>query len=265
MNLGIIGCGQMGKAIAAGVLQNETLRKAFPLYAYARNEDTRASLCQAGAFPLDSSENLASAAEIIVVAVKPYQIVDVLREIRPVLRENKLVVSVAAGVRLATLREACGGACPVTRIMPNTLVAVGKGLFGICHDDAVSKSQQAAVHSLFSGLGMAVELPESRMNAFSALAGCGPAYVFYMVDALVEAGVSMGLSRETSREIALSLCAGCAALATEKGLHPVLLREQVTSPGGMTVAGTNHLDRAGVRGAIIDAVLAAEAKGNTLG
>lgn len=264
--VGIIGCGNMGSALARGIAKNQMLREKFPLVVFSRGEKGRAAMQAADIVTVASASALAQQADYIILAVEPEQIAGVLAEIAPLLTMNKVVISVAAGVSLRQLREASGNRCPVVRVMPNTLVAVGEGLFGLCADDpTISKAQRDVVRELFSGLGHVIEVPEDKMNAFSALAGCGPAYVYYFAEALIEAGVTMGMKRPDATSIAYSLLRGSAALATGEGTHPSLLRERVTSPGGMTIAGTNRLDALGVRGALVNAVLAAKARGDAMG
>lgn len=277
--LGVIGCGNMGRALIAGVRNSPVLRERFSLLAYARSE-TSASEMREMNIPLASSAlELAHESDIILPAVKPYQMRGLLEQIRPALssarsRDNpnwphRLLLSIAAGVTLENLRVMLAKACPAARAMPNTLVAVGEGLFGLCFDDsghspAATQAQKDAARHLMGGLGQVVELDEDKLNAFTALAGCGPAYVFHFMESLAEAGVSVGLSRESSLSIALSLMRGCAGLAGQTGRHPALLREQVTSPGGMTIAAVNHLDRSAVRGILVDAVLAAMERGRAM-
>lgn len=277
--LGVIGCGNMGRAIIAGVRNSPVLRERFSLLAYARSE-TSASEIREMNIPLTSSAlELAHASDIILTAVKPYQMQGLLEQIRPALssarnREHpdwphRLLLSIAAGVTLENLRAMLAQACPAVRTMPNTLVAVGEGLFGLCFDNSgrgpsATQAQKDAARHLLGGLGQVVELEEDKLNAFTALAGCGPAYVFHFMESLAEAGVSVGLSRESSLSIALSLMRGCVGLAGQTGLHPAPLREQVTSPGGMTIAAVNHLDRRAARGILVDAVLAAMERGRAM-
>ena len=264
--LGIIGYGNMGSAVAQGLMKNEQLQEKFPLVAYTRGEKKRAAMQAAGIVTAASASALVHQADYIIVAVKPEQLAGVLLEIAPLLTGDKVIISLAAGVSLRQLREASNNQCPVVRVMPNTLVAAGEGLFGVCMDAAhISSVQRDVVWQLFSGLGQAIEVPEDKMNAFSALAGCGPAYVYYFAEALIESGVTLGMKRADATSIVYSLLRGSVALATAEGTHPSLLREQVTSPGGMTIAGTNRLDALGVRGAVVNAVLAAKMRGDAMG
>ncbi|MDL2317428.1 pyrroline-5-carboxylate reductase, partial [Desulfovibrio sp. OttesenSCG-928-A18] len=259
--LGIIGCGNMGSALGLGVLQDQELARSFTLHVFDSHESKVARMVEKGAHGAPSAVELAKRSDCILLAVKPYQVPSLLAEMAPVLAEpGKLLISVAAGLTLEALRSGLGAACPVVRVMPNTLAMAGEGFFGICFDPGgarISELQQAAVRKLFAGLGQTLELDESRMNAFTALAGGGPAYVFYFMEALTQAGVSVGLTRDSSWAIACSLLKGAAALAGQTGAHPAVLREQVCSPGGTSIEAINHLDRTGVRGHIADAVRSA--------
>lgn len=268
--LGIVGCGNMGGAIARGVLAHDELRAAFSLLVYDPGEKATQAMREAGINVASSATELAREADIVLLAVKPQYVGAVLRDIAPGISgagDGKILLSIAAGVTLETLRQGVGSACPVVRVMPNILVEVSQGIFALCFDSQgadIAPAAKDAVRRLLGGLGSVVELDESRMNAFTALAGSGPAYIYYFIDALAEAGVSVGLSRESSLEIALGLVRGSAALMSSRGLHPAILREQVSSPGGTTIAALNHLDRKGVRGHVIDAVSAACRRGQEM-
>ncbi len=260
--IGIIGLGNMGKALAEGFLQEGILQPGALLNLWTRNQDTLQGLAEKGAVSACSAQALVARSAYIILAVKPWQVKPVVEGIKSSLNNGHVLISVAAGVTVADLKSACDNACPVVRVMPNTFVAVGSGLFGLCFDDpSLPVAQKGCVANIFSRLGRIFDVPESKMSAFSALAGCGPAYVLYFAEALIEAGVTMGFTRRESTDMAFSLLEGAAHASGEANAHPSLLREQVTSPGGMTIAGTNHLDRTAVRGNIIDAILSARDKG----
>ncbi len=263
--IGIIGCGNMGGGLARGILTRALPAGGGALYVYARNIAKASPLEAMGAVVCTDAKELAAFSDYILPAVKPYQMGAIIREIAPALTPQKVLVSMAAGYSLAKMREASGGVCPVARVMPNTLVTVGRGQFGLCLDDEkLGEAHKQDLYGLFSSLGQVLLLPESKINIFSALAGCGPSYIFQIADAFIEAGVTMGLPRPEATGLVFGLFAGCAVLAEESGLHPAVLREQVTSPGGQTIAGSNHLDRTGMRGHIIDAVLSAMRRGQEM-
>jgi pyrroline-5-carboxylate reductase len=262
--MGIIGFGNMGRAIGLGVLRHPDLQKRFALKVYEQYPPNGEAAQQAGIPLAQSAAELAAASDIILIAVKPDQTGPLLAGIAPALSQDKTLVSIAAGVTLKTIGDVTKNACPAVRVMPNTPALVGKGIFGLCFGPGVSPAAQEALRSLFAAIGALIEISESKMNAFTALSGSGPGYVFHFLESLAEAGVSVGLDRQNSSRIALGLLQGCAAMAEESGLHPAVLREQVSSPAGTTIAGLNHLDRAGARGHLVDAVRAAKKRGDEM-
>ena len=265
--IGLIGFGSMGSALAGAMTRAAEFRNAFTLHLYAKNEQVRAAAPR-GILFAETVHELVSTCGIIIVAVRPEQMEAVVCEIAGLLpggsSGRKILISVAAGVTLKSLRKWAGNEFAVIRIMPNTLVEVGKGLFGFCAGPEVSHKEKEMARALLNGLGTVIDIDEGDMNAFTALAGCGPGFLFHIMDSLCEAGVSVGLARKTSQTIAAALMDGCASLAIQTGRHPVILREQGTSPSGMTIAGLNHLDRTGIRGHIIDAARAALDQGKAM-
>ncbi len=267
--VGIIGYGSMGSALAKAIARTEPLRGGFSLCVLARGNKKRAVEAARDIVFVDSLPELVERSSIIIVAVMPEGVEQLARDIvaclpagaRP---RDKMLLSVAAGVPLPLLASIAGEKLAVARVMPNTLVEVGRGLFGVCLTPEIDAKQKDLIDTLFGGLGKVVHLPEEAMNAFTSLAGCGPGFLFHIMDGLCEAGVSVGLSRENSRIIAIELMGGCARLAEVTGKHPVLLREQGTSPAGMTIAGLNLLDRTGVRGHLIEAVKTAGERGRIM-
>lgn len=262
INIGVLGCGNMGGAILRGWAARAEARKEARLLAY----DLRPELCAGEHIETaESALSLAEKSDLLLLALKPQQIPSALPSLAPCLTADKLLISIAAGLDLKALKTYSGGLAPVVRVMPNTPALVSRGIFGLCFDDpGVTEGQQALVRKLFSLLGEVRVLPENRFNAFSALSGCGPAYIYYFLDALAEAGVTLGFTREEAAGLALSLSRGSVELALERKLPLNTLREQVCSPGGTTIEAMNHLDRMAVRGHIIDAVLAAFQKGAKL-
>lgn len=201
---------------------------------------------------------LAEAADIVILAVKPYQIDAMLEEIRPALNASKVVLSLAAAVSQEKLMQGAGGLCPVVRTMPNLPVIVGKGVFALCFDDpSLSEERKAELLGVFQKLGMAVVLPERLFPAFTSLVGCGPAFVLLFMEGLLNAGITMGLKASDSRELIAAMVEGTAKLALESGESFADLRVKVCSPAGTTIRGVNHLERNAVPGHVADAVLEA--------
>ena len=256
-NIGCIGCGNMGGAILGGLSQLSGIH----LFGYNRTRARLAPLEKQGVAIVDTIPELAACSDLLLVGVKPYLVKQVLGEALPSLRPETVVLSIAAGVTLSELKEAIQNRCAVVRVMPNTPALVNAGIFALALDDPnLCPSDRQAITDMFSSLGQVLTLPEEKFPAFTALVGCGPAYVFHFMDALAEAGVTLGFTRQEALSLVTQLTLGSAKLAALPGSQPALLREQVCSPAGVTIAAINHLDRTAVRGHLIDAVLTAYRK-----
>ena len=266
MRIGCVGCGNMGGAILAGLARSgghsQGQTDAYALCGYNRTASRMRPLEEAGVQVMTSPLAVAENADIIILAVKPYQMREVVGQLRPALDANKVLVSVAAGITSNSLAQWAENACPVVRCMPNTPALVGMGVFALCLEDPkLSQSRKQSLLQVFGTLGQCVELAEERFTAFSALIGAGPAYVFAMMQGLVQAGVTLGFTHAQSRQMVTALFAGSARMAEQDASPLGQLRDNVCSPGGLTIAGVNVLDRAGLAGLLVDAVLAADARG----
>ncbi len=266
MRIGCVGCGNMGGAILAGLARSgghsQGQTDAYALCGYNRTASRMRPLEQAGVQVMTSPLAVAENADIIILAVKPYQMREVVGQLRPALDANKVLVSVAAGITSNSLAQWAENACPVVRCMPNTPALVGMGVFALCLEDPkLSQSRKQSLLQVFGTLGQCVELAEEKFTAFSALIGAGPAYVFAMMQGLVQAGVTLGFTHAQSRQMVTALFAGSARMAEQDASPLGQLRDNVCSPGGLTIAGVNVLDRAGLTGLLVDAVLAADARG----
>ncbi|WP_369054945.1 pyrroline-5-carboxylate reductase [Kineococcus terrestris] len=204
------------------------------------------------------------AADTVVVAVKPQDMAELLDALAPHLREDVLLVSLAAGVTTAAVEARLRPGTAVVRVMPNTPSLVDEGMAGLAGGSSVSDEDLATAEQLMRSCGRAVVLPEKHLDAVTALSGSGPAYVFYVVEAMVEAGVLLGLPRATATELVVQTVVGAGAMLRETGQHPTVLREQVTSPAGTTAAALRQLDDSGVRAALVSAVEAAWARSRQL-
>lgn len=212
-----------------------------------------------------SNRDAVAAADVLLLAVKPDVVPAVLAEVAPVLRPGALVVSVAAGVPLRTYEAALPEGTPVVRVMPNTPALVGKGASAIAPGTAAGEEHLALVERMLAATGLVERVAEKHLDAVTALSGSGPAYVFYVVDALAEAGVLLGLTRDLATRLAVATVEGSAAMVAQTGDHPAVLRERVSSPGGTTVAGVAALDAHAVRAGIVAAVRAAADRSRELG
>jgi len=253
----ILGLGAMGSALARGIISSGTLRPA-QVWGYDAVEAKMQSLkselgIQTASAPDEGLEHFRA----IVLVVKPDVVPSLLKQLSTKLDRRQLVISLAAGITLAQLQRWSGDAIPIIRVMTNILVSYRKGTCALAPGKSARKSHLATAKSLFDPLGVVVEVAEKDMDAVTALAGSGPAFVFYFIEALRDAGVRCGLSKEVALRMAAQTVEGAAHAVLETGSHPGLLRDQVTSPGGTTTHGLQALESRAFRAGIIEAIIAA--------
>ncbi|MDM7854443.1 pyrroline-5-carboxylate reductase [Cellulomonas alba] len=212
-----------------------------------------------------SNAEAAARADVVLIAVKPNVVGSVLADVRDRLRTGALVVSVAAGLPLSFYESRLAAGTPVVRVMPNTPAVIGKGASAIARGTATEPGHLVLVERILDSTGLVVRVDEKDLDAVTAISGSGPAYAFYLIDAMAEAGVLLGLSRDLATRLAVATVEGSAALAAESGDHPVVLRERVSSPGGTTVAAVRELDAHGVRAGVVAAAQAARDRSRELG
>lgn len=253
--LGFIGTGNMGGALAQAaaksgasmLLSNRTAAKAEALAAELG--------CAAG-----TNQDISASCRFIFLGVKPQMLPALLTELKAPLstREDRVVlVSMAAGVTIRTIKETLGLPCPVVRIMPNLPVALGKGVVLISPDDTVTEDELTELEAALRPAGLLMRMPESKLDAGSAVSGCGPAFMYLFLDALANGGVSCGLPYPQALALAAQTMIGAAEMTLSSGKHPGKLQSEVCSPGGTTIAGVRALEQHGVRAAAMDAVIAA--------
>ena len=258
VGIGCIGCGTMGGAIMAGLRKSLSEDK-YVLYGCNRSHAKMEPLVALGIKALPDARAVAANSDILILGVKPSQIGQVLGQIAPALTRNQLLISLAAGVSLSGLGLAPEQ--PAARCMPNTPARVGHGVFAFCHNEA-ARGWKDRVFELFGHLGLCLEIGEEYFTAFSALVGAGPAYVFAMMQALVQAGITLGFGHAQARDMIAALFGGCASMAKAMPeQHLMAMRDEVCSPAGLTIAGVNYMDAAGLAGKMVEAVLAANARG----
>jgi pyrroline-5-carboxylate reductase len=193
-------------------------------------------------------------ADIVVLAVKPGTVPKVVKEIRDVLRPAQILISLAAALPISAIEDAAACRMPVFRAMPNIPVLVEEGAIGICHNLLATAEHRTQVESIFRAVGITAFVEEEQMDAVTALSGSGPAYIYMVIEAMMAAGVKMGLSREISLRLSEQTVLGAAKHARESGLHPAILRDQVITPGGTTIAAIHELERHGLRSMLISAI-----------
>jgi pyrroline-5-carboxylate reductase len=261
--IAVLGAGKIGEALLSGLLAAGRPRAQLM---FVERYPERAAQVSAA---LDLVEvDVATAAEradLLVVAVKPQDVASVLDELARHVRPGNVVVSLCAGVPAARFESRLPAETPVVRVMPNTPLLVGAGMSAVSAGRHATEKHVAAVHDLLSAVGRVVLVPEHQQDAVTALSGSGPAYFFYLVEGMIDAGVLLGLSRPVASELVVQTMLGSARMLTESGEHPAMLREGVTSPAGTTASALHELDRHAVKGALAQAIQAARDRSVQLG
>ncbi len=265
LKLGFLGAGKMATALAkgfihAGLTTADAVLASDP-YEAARNTMGK----EAGIKTTAINPEVLKFAEVIVLAVKPDQVNDVLAEIRPHFTERHLLISIAAGVPLSRMEAALPPGARAIRVMPNTPALVGASASAFAAGKSAKAEDAQLAQKLFASVGIALPVKESLLDAVTGLSGSGPAYVFLMIEALSDGGVAAGLPRDIATKLAAQTLLGSAKLLLETGQHPGALKDMVTSPGGTTIEGLHELENGGVRGALINAVRSAAEKSRRLG
>ncbi len=258
----VLGAGVMGETLLAGLLRAG--RPAAELVVSGRRPERLADLTRRHGVRATGSAEAASGASTVVLVVKPQDMAALLEEVRATLRPGTLVVSLAAGITTAFLEQRLPEGTPVVRVMANTPSLVDEGMAAISPGAHCDEEHLAVAEQLLRSCGRVVRVAEKHQDAVTALSGSGPAYVFYVVEAMIESGVLLGLPRSTSTELVLQTLYGAATMLRETGEHPTVLREQVTSPAGTTVAAVRQLDDHKVRAAFMAAVEAARDRSREL-
>lgn len=250
-----IGAGAMGEAIIAGLLGAGHAADRIVISDASR--DRLNDLTEKYAVRALEATEAASVADVLVVAVKPKDVPTVLEAVGENVRQDTLVVSIAAGLTTASLESALPSGTAVVRVMPNTPALVGEGMSAVSGGRHCTSEQLETAEQLMRACGRALVVPEMSQDAVTAVSGSGPAYVFAVIEAMIDGGVALGLTRDTARELVVQTVYGAATMVKETGEHPGLLRERVSSPGGTTVAALRELDERAVRAAFQSAMEAA--------
>jgi pyrroline-5-carboxylate reductase len=259
----LIGAGAMGEAILSGLLRAGSTPE--DLVVVEKRAERGAELTERYAVTVVDDLASAAHADTVLLVVKPQDMGSVLDGLAPHLRTGQLLVSLAAGITTAFVESRVPEGVAVVRVMPNTPALVGEGMSALSPGSACSAEQLAEAERLLTSAGRVVTVPESQQDAVTAVSGSGPAYVFYVAEAMIEAGVHLGLPRDVARELAVQTLLGASTMLRETGTHPSLLREQVTSPGGTTAAALRTLDDRGVRAAFLAALETARDRSRELG
>jgi pyrroline-5-carboxylate reductase len=264
IRVAVLGAGKMGGILLQAFLK-ENLFAADRIHATVGHAER--ALALSTHWGVDVSTNNREAArqsDLILLGVKPFQVPDMIAEIKPALSPGKLLVSFAASVKTRAIEDAAGMEIAVVRAMPNTPSALGAGMAALCRGRFVSEAQMDLAQRIFETVGRTVLVEEKHMDAVTGLSGSGPAYIYIIIEALAEAGVKVGLPRDTATLLAAQTTFGAAKMVLETGYHPALLKDAVTTPAGCTVDGILELEEGGLRVTLIKAVMRATERARQL-
>ena len=265
VRIGFLGAGKMATALARGWVK-AGLTKAEHVCAADPLSEARTAFAEAtGATALDDNRQVVQRSDVLILAVKPQNMAALLSEIRQQVTAQHLVISIAAGITLAQLADALGKDRRLVRVMPNTPCLVGASASAYAASSTATAADLELVERLLGSVGKAFAVAEKLLDAVTGLSGSGPAYIFLLIEALSDGGVRVGLPRDVATQLAAQTVYGSAKMLLETNLHPGVLKDQVASPGGTTIAGLHALERAGFRAAVMDAVEAATKRSAELG
>ncbi|GII53653.1 pyrroline-5-carboxylate reductase [Planotetraspora thailandica] len=260
--IAILGTGKMGEALLSGLVRAGL--RPDEITATTRRAERADALRERYGVQVAGNAEAAKNAETLILAVKPQDMAALLAEIAPHVSAGKLVISVAAGITTGFVEARLGDEVPVVRVMSNTPVLVDEAMSVISAGAYASEAHLKRTENLLSPVGKVLRIPESQQDAATALSGSGPAYFFYLVEAMVDAGILLGMPRAAALDMVTQSIVGAAIMLRDSGEHPVILREAVTSPGGTTISAIAELERHKVRAAFLAAIEAARDRSRQL-
>ena len=254
LRIAVLGAGKMGGILLQAFLRSGLFTADQIAATVAHGLRAEALTKQFGLAVTSDNCRAVEGADIVLLAVKPTQVVQLVREISSSLKSGAMVVSIAASVKTAAIEEAVGGSAAVIRAMPNTPAMLGAGITALCRGRFVGDEQLSLAQKIFETVGRTVVVDERHMDAVTGLSGSGPAFLYIILESLAEAGVNVGLPREIATQLAAQTAYGAAKMVLETGSHPALLKDEVTTPAGCTVDGILELEEGGLRVTLIKAV-----------
>lgn len=262
--LGFIGCGNMAGAILDAVTKKGVFSKEN-IIVYDINTNTLGNISRQGIDTAKGPEYIAEEAEYIILGVKPNAVAGVAAGIAPLIKENTVIISIAAGVKLSALKGYFGDKAKLLRVMPNLPALTGEGATALCTEHSLDESQWNTAQSIFGAIGKIFLLEEKHMDTVTALTGSGPAMVFMFIDALADSAVMRGIPKNIASEMAVQMVLGSAKLLQDSSISPAEWKDKVCSPGGTTIEAVYSLHKSGFTSSVMDAVAAAAEKSEKLG
>lgn len=262
--IAVIGAGHIGRALVGGLLRAK-LVTAKNITAARRHAAALSELKREfGVKTAADNKKAAAGADIVLLCVKPQAAQAVLADIAPVITADQLILTVMAGIRTETVAKKLKKNCPVVRAMTNTPVLVDAGATAIAAGAHAGERELKLAESIFKSVGTVARVPESALDAVTGLSGSGPAYIYMVIEAMIDGGVKMGIPRETAAALAAQTVFGAAKLVIETGKHPALLKDEVATPGGTTINALHMLEAKGLRSVLIDAIVTATQRSQEL-
>jgi pyrroline-5-carboxylate reductase len=258
----VLGAGKMGEALLSGMLRSGTA--AADLVVTARRSERAATLRDRYGVDVVGTEQAAAVADTLIVTVKPQDMGALLAELAPHCPPDRLVVTAAAGITTSFLEARLAAGTPVVRVMSNTPVLVDEAMSAISAGAHAAEEHLVRTEAIFSPVGRTIRVPEAQQDAVTALSGSGPAYFFYLVEAMTDAGILLGLPRQVAHDLIVQTAIGSAVMLRDSGERPATLREAVTSPAGTTINAIREMENHGVRAAMLSALEAARDRGREL-
>ena len=266
LKIAVIGVGNIGGALLGGILKSRIADPKDVVITDASEELRRKTQEKWKVHTFETDNRRAAAGrDIVILAVKPNIVPAVLKEIRPGLKKNQVVISVAAGVPISLYESVLGKSTPLFRCMPNIPVVVEEGATAVAGNSATTPEQRKIVEKIFGALGAVVFVDESQLDAVTGLSGSGPAYIYMVIEALIDGGKKMGLSHDVATRLTEQTVLGAAKLVRDTKLHPAVLRDAVVTPGGTTIAAIHELESHGLRAMLISAVETATMRSKEIG
>lgn len=262
--VGIIGLGKMGQCIVQGLLESHKLQPNQVWFTTKHTETTQSAKDKFSIQPAKDNRHLVEQSDVIILAVKPQNMEEVLGEIKSKIKPGHTVISIVASVETSAIEKILGNKVAVVRAMPNTPAFVRAGITAACVGKQVKEKDWEKVEAIFKPLGQLVKVDERHMDAVTGLSGCGPAYIYMVLESLSDGGIKVGLPRELATQLAAHTVLGAAKMLLETGKHPAYLKDEVTTPAGCTIDGLMELEEGKLRVTLIKAVVQATERAKSL-